>query len=165
MLHRSNGEVALRVLAKQEVAAVLADLNVPRLSGLQLLDQVRPWYPGLAFLVVTGEDDVRVVLETMRNGADTYLVEPMQREVLLDGLERALEKKRLERQLAMYKQRLEGMVEERTQQLQSAIRQLERSYGRRFVHLAPPLTCVTAQRPDTLTVLHCALSKSLRSCM
>ncbi len=125
----ASGQEALRVLAKQEVSAVLADLHMPCLSGLQLLAQARPLYPGMAFLVVTGEDDVRVGIEAMRNGADDYLVKPLQPEEVLESLQRALEKKRLERQLEMYKQQLEGMVEERTAQLQLALRQLERSYG------------------------------------
>ena len=125
----ANGEEALRVLAKEEVSAVLADLHMPCLSGMQLLMQVRPRYPGLAFVVVTGEDDVRVGIEAIRNGADDYLVKPLKPEVVLESLHRALEKKRLEQQLEKYKQQLERMVEERTEQLQSALRQLERSYG------------------------------------
>ena len=125
----ANGEEALRVLAKEEVSAVLADLHMPCLSGMQLLTQVRPRYPGLAFIVVTGEDDVKVGIEAMKNGADDYLVKPLQPEVVLESLRRALEKKRLEQQLEKYKQHLERMVEERTEQLQSALRQLERSYG------------------------------------
>lgn len=125
----ASGQEALGVLAQQEVVAVLADLHMPCFSGMQLLEQVRPRYPALAFLVVTGEDDVRVGIEAMRNGADDYLVKPLQPEVVLQSLERALEKKRLERQLEMYKQQLERMVEERTEQLQTALGELRRSYG------------------------------------
>jgi len=66
----ASGEEALRVLAKEDVSAVLADLHMPYLSGMQLLREVRPRYPGLAFLVVTGEDDVRVGIEAIKNGAD-----------------------------------------------------------------------------------------------
>jgi cyclic di-GMP phosphodiesterase len=125
----ASGEEALRVLALEEFTAVFADLHMPCLSGMQLLEQVRPRYPDLAFLVVTGEDDVRVGIEAMRKGADDYLVKPLQSEVVFASLQRALEKKGLQRQLEKYKQQLEEMVGERTAQLQSALGRLERSYG------------------------------------
>jgi len=125
----ASGEEALRVLEREEVTAVLADLHMPCLSGMELLLQVRSRFPDLAFLVVTGEDDVRVGIEAMRNGADDYLVKPLQPELVLSSLQRALEKKLLQRQLEKYKQQLEEMVEERTKQLQLALRQLEGSYG------------------------------------
>ncbi len=124
----ASGEEALGVLEQEEVTAILADLHMPCLSGMQLLMAVRPRYPDLAFLVVTGEDDVRVGIEAMRNGADDYLVKPLQPEVVLASLQRALEKKLLQQELERYKRRLEEMVEERTGQLQSALGQLERSY-------------------------------------
>jgi response regulator RpfG family c-di-GMP phosphodiesterase len=125
----ASGEEALRVLEQEEVTAILADLHMPRLSGMQLLMEVRPRYPDLAFIVVTGEDDVRVGIEAMRNGADDYLVKPLQPEVVLASLHRSLEKKLLQKQLEKYKRQLEEMVEERTKQLQSALQQLEGSYG------------------------------------
>ena len=124
----ASGEEALGVLEQGEVTAVLADLHMPRLSGMQLLMQVRPRYPDVAFLVVTGEDDVRVGIEAMKNGADDYLVKPLQPNVVLASLRRALEKKVLQRELEKYKRQLEEMVEKRTEQLQSALGQLEGSY-------------------------------------
>src|ERR1700739_3673074 len=125
----ASGEEALSVLEQEQVTAILADLHMPRLSGVQLLMQVRPRSPDIAFIVVTGEDDVRVGIEAMRNGADDYLVKPLQPEVVLASLHRALEKKLLLRQLEMYKRQLEEMVEERTKQLESTLQQLEGSYG------------------------------------
>ena len=125
----ASGEEALGILEQREVVAILADLHMPSLSGMELLMRVRPLYPDLAFLVVTGEHDVRVGIEAMRNGADDYLIKPLQPEVVFASLERALEKKRLQRELEKYKRQLEEMVQERTEQLQSALRLLEGSYG------------------------------------
>jgi DNA-binding NtrC family response regulator len=86
----ASGEEALGVLEQREVVAILADLHMPSLSGMELLMQVRPRYPDLAFLVLTGEHDVRVGIEAMRNGADDYLVKPLQPEVVLTSLQRAI---------------------------------------------------------------------------
>jgi putative nucleotidyltransferase with HDIG domain len=125
----ANGEEALRTLGAGPIAAVFADLHMPGMSGVQLLERVRPQYPDIAFLMVTGMDDIRVGVEAMRKGADDYLVKPVHSEVVLTSLRRALEKKQLEKQLEDYKRHLEAMVQQRTAQLEASVRQLERSYG------------------------------------
>jgi putative nucleotidyltransferase with HDIG domain len=101
---------------------------MPGVSGMAFLAEVRPRYPHLAFLMMTGVDDIHVGIEAMKKGADDYLVKPLQMEIVLSSLERALEKKRLEQELDHYRQRLEEMVKERTGQLETALRQVERGY-------------------------------------
>lgn len=119
---------ALRILNEEPMDAMLVDLQMPRVSGMELLIKLRPLYPSLAFLMVTGVDDIRVGIEAMKNGADDYLVKPLQLEVVIASLERALKKKRLEQEVESYRRHLEEMVEERTEQLKSALLHIERSY-------------------------------------
>ena len=118
----------LNVLETESVDAVLSDLQMPGISGMQFLAQVRPRYSHLAFLMITGVDDIQVGIEAMKSGADDYLVKPLQIEVVMASLERALEKKRLQQEVENYRRHLEEMVGERTQQLRSALLQIERSY-------------------------------------
>ena len=81
------------------------------------------------FLVATGVDDVRVGVQAMKEGADDYLVKPFQVEMVLSSLERAFQKKALQRELENYRRHLEDMIAQRTQQLQTAMAQLEHSYS------------------------------------
>ena len=121
-------EEALSFLETEIPDAVLVDLRMPGGSGMELLERVRPQYPALALLMVTGIDDIRVGIEAMKKGADDYLVKPLQLEVVAASLGRALEKKRLEQEVENYRRNLEMLVEERTKELESALRRLERSY-------------------------------------
>ena len=121
-------EEALSILNEAPLDAMLVDLQMPRMSGMELLMKLRPLYPSLAFLMVTGVDDIQVGIEAMKNGADDYLVKPLQLEVVIASLERALKKKRLEQEVENYRRHLEKMVEERTEQLKSALLHVERSY-------------------------------------
>jgi putative nucleotidyltransferase with HDIG domain len=124
-----NGEEALIVLERERFDAVISDLQMPGLSGMQLLAMVRRRYPHVAFLVTTGVDNVDVGVEAMRSGADDYLVKPLLESVVVASLERALHKQHLEQQVEDYRQHLEEMVVKRTAELQAALRQIEGSYG------------------------------------
>src|SRR5438034_9201446 len=78
--------------------------------------------------MMTGVEDIRVGIEAMKRGADDYLVKPLQIEIVMASLERALKKKRLEQEVENYRQRLEEMVKERTGQLETALWKVERGY-------------------------------------
>jgi putative nucleotidyltransferase with HDIG domain len=124
----SNGEEALIALQREHFDAVISDLHMPGMSGMELLTEVRRCHPHVAFLVTTGVDDVDVGIQAMRCGADDYLVKPLRDSAVLASLENALHKRQLEQQIEHYRQHLEEMVAERTGQLQSALQQIERSY-------------------------------------
>jgi response regulator RpfG family c-di-GMP phosphodiesterase len=122
------GEEALSLLARQPFDVVISDLRMPSISGMDLLIEVRERYPHLAFLMVTAEDETRVGVRAMQLGADDYLLKPFDADVVLGSLHRALQKKKLEREVQEYRLHLDEMVSERTLQLRTALQQTERSY-------------------------------------
>ncbi len=132
----SGGEAALSAIKQEPVDAIISDLCMPGMDGMELLSEARRLYPHLAFLVTTGVDDVEVGVRAMRSGADDYLVKPLQESAVMAGLERALQKRHLEQQVESYRQHLEEMVSERTSQLQIALRKIESSYEETLKALA-----------------------------
>jgi len=123
-----GGEEALHILEEQQFDALISDLRMPGMSGLELLEAARPKYPRLTFLIATGVDSVRVGVEAMKKGAADYLLKPFQLEMVALAIERALEKKRLELEVEAYRDRLEEMVKQRTMQLQAALSRVEQTY-------------------------------------
>jgi DNA-binding NtrC family response regulator len=121
-----DGEEALSLLEKESFDAVISDLRMPGITGLELLKMVRLKYPFVAFLMATGVDEVRVGVQAMKDGADDYLVKPFSMENVLSSVDRALENKRLDRTEAGYRQSLEFMVDQRTKQLRAALQQTVR---------------------------------------
>ena len=124
----SSGAEALVALQRGQFDAVISDLQMPGMSGMELLVKARRDQPYVAFLVTTGVDDVDVGVQAMRSGADDYLVKPLLENVVLASLERALDKRRLEHEVENYRLHLEEMVIERTQQLRATLQQIEQSY-------------------------------------
>jgi response regulator RpfG family c-di-GMP phosphodiesterase len=119
---------ALELLAAQPFDAVISDLRMPGHTGLELLQGVREKHPQMAFLMATAVNDVRVGIQAMKAGADDYLVKPFQLDEVITALDRAIRRKRLERELQDYRLRLEDMVDQRTKQLQRALQRVEQAY-------------------------------------
>jgi response regulator RpfG family c-di-GMP phosphodiesterase len=125
---RNDGKAALEALEHEEFDAVVSDLNMPGMSGMDLLAEVREKFPRVVFLMVTGVNDVRTGIEAMKRGAADYVVKPFELEAVLNSVKRALEMKAMQTELEEYRQNLEHMVDERTRQLDAARRRIELTY-------------------------------------
>ncbi len=58
------------------VDIIVCDWNMPGLSGVQLLRQIRSADPNIPFLMVTGRDDMDSVLEAKSSGVTAYIRKP-----------------------------------------------------------------------------------------
>jgi len=135
----NSGHKALELISSENFDAVVSDLRMPGMDGLELLRSVRKGHPHLAFLLVTAVDDVRLGVQAMKEGADDYLLKPLNLEVMAVALNHALERKRLEVQIENYRLDLEKLVDDRTQQLRTAIRRIELTYDETLEALAVAL--------------------------
>ena len=125
----SSGIEALAVLSfGEEFELMLSDLMMADLDGIGLLERTKEKYPDMPVVMVTAVHDISVALTAIRNGAYDYLLKPFEREQLLATVSRALENRRLKMENRNYQTNLESLVEARTDQLQAALSNLERSY-------------------------------------
>jgi putative nucleotidyltransferase with HDIG domain len=107
---------------------MLSDLMMADLDGIGLLERTKERYPDMPVVMVTAVHDISIALAAIRNGAYDYLLKPFEREQLLNAVGRALENRRLKLENRTYQINLEDLVEKRTEQLQGAMNDLERSY-------------------------------------
>jgi two-component system, chemotaxis family, chemotaxis protein CheY len=79
-----DGREALEFLAAHEekMHLVLTDWNMPRMSGIELLAQVRAADPEMAFLFLTGRADRESVMAAGEQGVNAYLKKPFSAEQL-----------------------------------------------------------------------------------
>jgi putative nucleotidyltransferase with HDIG domain len=124
-----SGMEALAVLTSgEDFELMLSDLMMADLDGIGLLERTKEKYPDMPVVMVTAVHDISVALAAIRNGAYDYLLKPFEREQLLNTVSRALENRRLKVENRNYQTNLESLVKARTEQLQTAIANLERSY-------------------------------------
>ena len=118
----ANTNEALARLTDNEFALVLSDVQMPGLSGIELLRKIIRDFPDVAVIIVSGIDHSNRVIDALRVGASDYLVKPCDLDVLELSVARALERRALLQHAKHYKQDLER----RNEQLASQKAELER---------------------------------------
>jgi len=86
----SGGEQALTRVAQGGIHAVLTDVNMPGMSGLELLRVLRDRYPRLPVVVMTAKHSAEDAECALARGAHAYLVKPVGSESLLASVTEAL---------------------------------------------------------------------------
>ena len=78
-IEAKDGEEALALLETQTVDLILLDWNMPRLSGIDFLKQVKSMehYKDLPIIMVTSEASKINVIEALKNGATDYITKPI----------------------------------------------------------------------------------------
>lgn len=82
----SNGEEALKIATKVSVEVILCDINMPVMSGYDLMNTVRTHHPELdntQFLFLSAFATREQIVDGMVMGADDYLTKPIDFELLL----------------------------------------------------------------------------------
>lgn len=69
----ANGAELLTLLAENEVDAILLDLAMPVMDGLQAIPQIRSQSPATRIVVLSGFDHESMAGEALSRGADVYL--------------------------------------------------------------------------------------------
>jgi DNA-binding NtrC family response regulator len=106
VLTLSDAREVLPLLATQPVAAVVLDLNMPHLSGFELLPILSRDFPHIPVIVVTANDEIATVVDCMRSGAYDYLVKPVGSNRLVTSIRKAVEMRNLSSELSSLKHRL-----------------------------------------------------------
>ncbi|HET8947494.1 MAG TPA: sigma-54 dependent transcriptional regulator [Candidatus Polarisedimenticolia bacterium] len=101
-------EEAMTGLAKTPVDVVLADLRMPGGGGLELVRRAQAAHPGVPVVILTGHGTVSSAVECMKAGAADYLLKPVDPEALEVALERAIQARALEREVAYLRRAAEG---------------------------------------------------------
>jgi two-component system response regulator PilR (NtrC family) len=104
-----TGEAALEALGRGDpFEAVITDIRMPGMSGLELLKAVRRDHPGVECVVMTAHGDSGTGVEAMRGGAFEYVTKPFEMDEMILLVRSALEKGRLRGELADLRLRESG---------------------------------------------------------
>ncbi|WP_323752077.1 sigma-54 dependent transcriptional regulator [Marinobacter sp.] len=86
----ANADEALASLARTPVDMVISDVNMPGLSGHELLGEVQRLYPGLPMMLITAYGQISHAVSAMQSGAIDYLVKPFEPQVLVEAVSKVV---------------------------------------------------------------------------
>jgi len=115
-----DGKDAMKLLKSDRADLVLLDVTMPGKSGAAVLKDIRKKYPDIAVIMVTAVADVQMVINLMKAGAYDYVIKPVELNVLLFSIGRALEKRRLILENREYQLHLEQKVAQQTDKIRQA---------------------------------------------
>ena len=90
----------LELLRQNAYDLILLDQQLPDVTGLDLLQQIREREPEQAMVMMTGEHDLELAIEAIKQGAADFVHKPIKTEALQIVVDRVLENRRLAREVA-----------------------------------------------------------------
>ncbi len=100
VLTAENGPQALDILSKTAVDVVLADVLMPQMDGLTLLEHIKSRDPAVTVIIMTAYGTIEKAVEAIKKGAYDLIQKPLDEERLIHLLRKGLELNRLVRENA-----------------------------------------------------------------
>jgi DNA-binding NtrC family response regulator len=102
-----NGESALEFVESKPYDAVVLDLAMPGMDGIETLKRMLAHNPDLQVIILTGKATVKQGVEAVREGAFEFLEKPVRIDMLVDKINVAKSKKAM-----LSEERLNDMINE-----------------------------------------------------
>ncbi len=146
-----NGEEALQKIQNTEFDAILTDIKMPLMSGIELLEIIHNLNPDIPVILMTAYAELDVAVEAIKKGAFDFIIKPYKPTYLLHSIEKGVKYNRLIQMEKNYKFMLKDMVEKKTRELADALMMVKNI----SVEIIERLTAVAEFR-DTDTGSHIA---------
>lgn len=91
-----DGQKALDIIKKKSIDLVISDLQMPNMTGIELLRNVRDQYPEMLFMMITAFGTTETAVEAMKLGAYDYITKPFKIDEVRINISNALRSKNLE---------------------------------------------------------------------
>lgn len=89
-----NADEAMKRIKKNKYDLVITDMRMPKVSGIELLEIIKDYYPELEVVLITGYPSVDSAVKAMKLGASDYLAKPFTPDELIVIAERAIKKRK-----------------------------------------------------------------------
>ncbi|MGB5704208.1 MAG: response regulator, partial [Polyangiales bacterium] len=93
-----SAEVALDKIGKQSFDAILLDVQLPGIDGLQMLDELAKREVATPVIMMSGHGTIDVAMEAIRRGADDFIEKPIGSDRLVLALQRSLRLRALQQE-------------------------------------------------------------------
>ncbi len=110
VLRAASGEAGLAILMREEVDVVILDVELPGISGFEVLAILRENYPAIEVIMTSAAGEIAHAVQAIKQGAFHFFGRPLQADAIRSVVAHALEKQALNREVM----RLQAEVDEST---------------------------------------------------
>lgn len=126
----ANGQEALDKVSELRPKALLLDIKMPVMSGMEVLQQIAAKWPEVCVVMATAVGDTQTAIDAMKMGAYDYITKPFNQDDVVLKVRRAIEKRELLLENERHRLDLEKRVAEQAQQLQQHFAELVETLAR-----------------------------------
>jgi two-component system, sensor histidine kinase and response regulator len=144
-----SGPSALESVSSNYYDSIITDIKMPGMDGFDLLANIREVQAEVPVLLITGHGQTDLAIRALRAGAFDLILKPLDRDYVAAALRRAVEVRRLRRDVADKQAKLEEsaahlerQVEERTQELHEALQAKDEFLGLISHELRSPVAVI-----------------------
>ncbi len=123
----NSAEEALSLLQAETFNLILSDIQMPGISGLEMIPQIIELAPDICIIMISGLNNIENAIQAMRAGAFDYITKPFVFDHVEASVRRAVEHELLKRTKKHYENHLEELVAARTAELRQEIVVRERA--------------------------------------
>lgn len=116
-----NAGDALNKLKEKTFDAILTDIKMPGISGIQLLESIHAFKKDIPVILMTAYAELDTAVDAIKKGAFDFIVKPYRTEQLLHSIQKAVRYNKLLLIEKDYKNILEDTVKEKTKELSDAL--------------------------------------------
>jgi DNA-binding NtrC family response regulator len=102
----ANAREALLAASRSAFEAALIDIRMPGMDGMELQSRLKESCPDLAIIIMTGYASVETAVDALKAGAYDYITKPVDPDILLHTVSKAIEHNRARRELAQLREQV-----------------------------------------------------------
>ncbi|MBF0484653.1 MAG: response regulator [Candidatus Omnitrophica bacterium] len=135
----ASGPEGLEIIEKNKIDVLITDINLGEMNGIEVLQQAKKFHPDIEGIVITGQKDEALAIESLRAGASDYINKPINLDELLISLQKAVENITLNRtrlyrtrELKISSEIMSKMNEELERRIEDRSRELSQTQAQLF---------------------------------
>jgi DNA-binding NtrC family response regulator len=104
----TNGSTAIELFKKGQYDLVIADIKMPQMDGMELLQRLKSESPDISVIMMTAFGSIKNSVEAMKMGASDYITKPISSEEIKLIIQKVFEKQDLANEVKTLRKELEG---------------------------------------------------------
>jgi two-component system, response regulator YesN len=115
IIDAENGLDAIEMALTYQPDLIMTDIRMPKMSGLELIEQLRPVLPDCLFVILSGYEDFTYAKQAIQLGVTAYLIKPLQFEQSMETIMECVMKMKAKRQERLKLEEINKVLDESVQ--------------------------------------------------